>query len=52
MKNAEDKTPVTNLTTNTTLNAKINEVKFEISSSTNLSTTSPLMAVKNKILLC
>ena len=51
----EDKIPdIANLATNTTLNAKINEVKKEISSITNLTTTAtPLNAkineVKNKI---
>ena len=50
IKDIEDKiTDVTNLTTNTTLNARINEVKDEISSITNLATTTALTAVENKI---
>ena len=45
IKNIENKTPdITHVATNTTLNAKINEVKGEIPSSANLTTT-----VKNKI---
>ena len=52
IKNIEDKMPdITNLSTNTTLNAKINEVKKEISSITNLATTTTLTAVENKMLV-
>ena len=40
IKNIEDKMPdVTNLATNTTLNARINEFKIELPSNTNLATT-------------
>ena len=40
IKNIEDKIPdVTNLATNTTLNARINEFKIELPSNTNLATT-------------
>ena len=39
---------MTNLATRTTLNAKINEVKGEIPSITNLATTAALTAVENK----
>ena len=51
----EDKIPdITNLATNTNLNAKIIEVKIKIPSITNLATTDALNAeineVKNKIL--
>ena len=50
MKNIEDKIPdITSLTTNTSLNAKINEVKGEISSITNLAATAALVIVENKI---
>ena len=65
IKNVEDKIPdITNVSTNTTLNAKINEVKKEISSIaklattknknktpniTNLTTTTALTSVENKI---
>ena len=46
----EDKIPdITNMATNTTLNAKINQVKNEISSITNLATTTALTAVENEI---
>ena len=38
---------ITNLATNTTLNAKINEVKKEISSITNLATIAALNAEIN-----
>ena len=50
-KNIEDKTTdITNLATNTTLNAKINEVKNKISNITNLATTTTaITGVKNKI---
>ena len=52
IKNIEDKTPdITKLATNTTLNVKINEVKNEISSITNLATTAlngKINQVKNK----
>ena len=52
IKNIEDKMPdITNLSTNTTLNAKINEVKKEIPSITNLATTTTLTAVENKMLV-
>ena len=50
IKNIEDKIlDITNLATNTTLNAKLNEVKREIPNITNLATTTALNAVKNKI---
>ena len=50
IKNIEDKMlHITKLSTNTTLNAKINEVKKEIPSITNLATTTALTAVENKI---
>ena len=43
MRNIEDKIcDITNLTTNTTLIAKINEIKVEIPSITNLATTAAL----------
>ena len=46
----EDKIPdITNLATNASLNAKINEVKCEILHINNLATTSALTAVVNKI---
>ena len=47
----EDKIPyVTNFATNTTLNAKINEVKNKIPNIFNLATTTTaLIAVENKI---
>ena len=46
MKNIEDKTPdITNVTTNASFNAKVNEVKGEIPNITNLATTSVLTAV-------
>ena len=49
MKNIEDKIPdITNLATNTTLNAKINEVKNEIPSTNNLATTAALNTKINK----
>ena len=41
---------ITNLATNASLNAKINEIKGEIPNITNLATTSVLTAVENKIL--
>ena len=41
---------ITNLATKTTLNATINEVKWEIPSITNLVTNTALTAVENKIL--
>ena len=37
------------MVTNTTLNAKINEIKGDITSITNLATTTALTAVENKI---
>ena len=40
---------MTNLGTNASLNAKINEVKGELTNITNLATTTALTAVKNKI---
>ena len=40
---------MTNLGTNASLNAKINEVKGELPNITNLATTTALTAVKNKI---
>ena len=40
---------ITNLATKSTLNSKINEVKGEISSVTNLATKTALNAVKNKV---
>ena len=50
MKNIEDKiSDITSLTTNTSLNAKINEVKGEISSITNLAATAAPVIVENKI---
>ena len=50
MKNIEDKIPdITSLTTNTSLNAKINEVKGEISSITNLAATAAPIIVEIKI---
>ena len=45
MKYTEDEIPgITNLATNTTLNAKVDEVKGEIPSITNLVTTTALNA--------
>ena len=53
IKNIADKIPdITNLATNTTLNAKINKVKNEIPSITNLTTTdfnAEINEVKSKI---
>ena len=50
IKNIDDKkTDCTKLVTNTTFNAKINEVKGEIPSITNLPTTAALTTVENKI---
>ena len=40
---------ITNLTTNTTINAKMNEFKSKIPSITNLATTTAFTAVENKI---
>ena len=46
IEDVEDKIPgITNLATNTTLNAKTHEVKNEIPSITNLATTDTLSAV-------
>ena len=46
----EGKIPdITNLATNITLNAKLNEVKINIPNTTNLTTTTALTAIKNKI---
>ena len=49
IKNIEDKTPegISNLATNASLNAKINEVKGEMPSTTNLATNSSLNAKIN-----
>ena len=50
IQNIEDKIPdITNLTTTTALNPKINEIKGEILSITNLATTTAFNAVENKI---
>ena len=50
MKNIEDEIPhITNLVTNASLNAKINEVKDKIPNITNLAATTALTAVKNRI---
>ena len=47
IKNIEDKIPdVTNLATNTTLNARINEFKIELPSNTNLATTTTSLNTK------
>ena len=49
-KNIEDKIPdITNIATKATINAKINEVKREILSITNLATTTAPTSVENKI---
>ena len=49
-KNVEDKIPfITGLATNASQNAEINEVKIEIHSITNLTTTAALTTVENKI---
>ena len=49
-KNIEDKIPfITGLATNASQNAEINEVKTEIHSITNLTTTAALTTVENKI---
>ena len=46
----EDKIPdITNLTTKTTLAAKINKIKGGIPNITNLATTTTLTALKNKL---
>ena len=46
----ENKIPdITNLVTNTTLNAKINQAKNKQPNITNLATTTALTAVENKI---
>ena len=51
IKNNEDKiSDITNLATNTTLNAKINKIKNEIPSVTNLAKAAALTTVENKIL--
>ena len=42
---------ITNLATNTSLNAKINEFKGEMPNITNLATTSVLMLSKSKYLV-
>ena len=50
IKDIEDKTPdITNLATNTTLNAEINDVKNKTPSITNLATATALTAVEKKI---
>ena len=50
IKNIEDKIPdITNLTTNTTRDARIYEVRKEIPSITNLTSTTALTTVENKI---
>ena len=51
IKNIEDKTPesISNLATNASLNAKINEVKGEIPRISYLAATSALTAIENKI---
>ena len=50
LKNIEGKIPgITNLATNDSVNAKINEVKIEISNISNLGTTATLTTVKNKL---
>ena len=50
IKNTEGEiSDITNLATNTTLNAKINEVKKEIPSIANLATTTALTSVEHKI---
>ena len=50
IKDIEDKTPdITNLATNTTLNAEINDVKNKTPSITNLATATVLTAVEKKI---
>ena len=50
IKNIEDKIPdIINLATNVFLNAKLNEVKCEISNITNSATTTALTAVESKI---
>ena len=52
LKNIEDKIPeISNLPTNTSLNAKINEGKIEILSITNLATTMLLLLLKIKYLM-
>ena len=52
IKNIEDKVPdVTSLATNTTLIAKLNEVKGEIPGITDLATTAYRTTVENKILM-
>ena len=50
IKNSENKIPdITNLATETILNAKLTEVNGEISHITNLATTTARVAVENKI---
>ena len=50
IKNIEDKIPVTiNLTTNASLNAKMSEVKGEMSSITNLAAAVALTTVEKKV---
>ena len=49
MKNIEDKIPITNLATKTTLNAKINAVKGEIPNITNLATNASFNAKINEV---
>ena len=51
-KNIEDKiTDITKLATIASLNAKINETKGEIPSTTNLATTAALIAIEKKYLM-
>ena len=50
MKDIEDKIPaITNLASNTTLNAKVNEVKNEVPSITNLATNASLNVKTNEV---
>ena len=49
IKNIEDKIPIANLATNTTPYVKINEVKGEMPSITNVATTAALTTVEKKI---
>ena len=50
IKNSADKVPdITNLTTKITLNAKMNEVKGEMSNYANLATTAALNVKRNEV---
>ena len=50
IKNIEDKVPdIANVTTNISLNVKINEVKGEIPNITNLANNTALNSIKNKV---